>query len=154
MVVGFPQFLKLDSNEQWVESCGSTKCSQNHNIRKNSTMLLWSCHDMNWLDFLDVLGCYRWQRIAACRFYKRCGECHHFKLLCVEAWGITLNSWRNVGSYVEAVRFNTMNRNYRPLPMTCDILNRQYISDDEEKLYKEKEQKILYEKIINKYKRW
>ena len=38
--------------------------------------------------------------------------------------------------------------------MTCDILNRHHISDDEEKLYKEKEQKILYEKIISKYKRW
>ena len=77
-----------------------------------------------------------------------------FKLLCTEAWGITLNSWQNVGSYVVAVRFNTMNRNYRLLLMTCDYLNRQYISDDEEKLHKEKEQKILYEKISNKYKKW
>ena len=154
MVVGFPQFLKLDSNDEWVESCGSTKCSQNHNIRKNATMLPWSCHDMNWFNFLDVLDCYRWQCVAGCRFCKRCGECRCFKLVCAEAWGITLNSWQNVGSYVVAVRFNTMNRNYRLLLMTCDILNRQYISDDEEKLYKEKEQKILYEKIINKYKRW
>ena len=58
MVVGFPQFLKLDSNDEWVESCGSTKCSQNHNIRKNKAMLPWSCLDMNWLGFLDVLDCY------------------------------------------------------------------------------------------------
>ena len=154
MVVSFPNFCKLNCNDEWVESCGSTKCSQNHNIRKNAAMLLWSCYDMNWLDFLDVLDCYRRQRVAACRFCKRWNDCRHFKLLCVEAWVITLNSWRNVGSYVVAVRFNTMNRNYRPLPMACDILNRQYISDDEEKLYKEKEQKILYEKIISKYKRW
>ena len=154
MVVVFPNFCKLDCNEEWVDSCRSTKCSQNHNIRKNAAMLPWSCHDMNWLDFLDVLDCYRRQRVAACRFCKKCSDCHHFKRLCAEAWGITLNSWQNVGSYVVAVRFITMNRNYRPLPMTCDILNRQYISDDEEKLYKEKEQKILYEKIIIKYKRW
>ena len=72
-----------------------------------------------------------------------------FKLLCAEAWEITLNSWQNVGSYMVAVCFNTMNRNYRLLLMTCDYLNRQYISDDEEKLHK-----ILYEKISNKYKRW
>ena len=117
-------------------------------------MLPWSCHDMNWLVFLDVLDCYRWHRVAACQFCKRCSECRCFKLLCAKAWRITLNSWRNVGSYVVAVRLNTMNRNYRPLPMTCDILNRQFINDDEMKLYKEKEQKILYEKIINKYKRW
>ena len=154
MVIGFPQFCKLDSNGEWVESCGSTKCSQNHNIRRNATILPWSCHDMNWLDFLDVLNCHRRQRVAACRFCKRCGECRRFKLLCAEAWGITLNSWRNMGSYVVAVRFNTINRNYPRLPMTQDILNRQYISDDEKKLYKEKEQKILYEKIINRYKRW
>ena len=29
--------------------------------------------------------------------------------------------------------------------MTCDILNRPFINDDEMKLYKEKEQKIFYE---------
>ena len=32
--------------------------------------------------------------------------------------------------------------------------DRQYLSEDEEKLYKKKKQKILYEKIIYKYKRW
>ena len=154
MVIRFPQFFKLDSNDEWVESCGSTKCFQNHNIIKNVAMLPWSCHDMNWLDFLDVLDCYRQQRVAACRFCKRCGECRRFKLLYAEAWGITLNSWRKVGSYMVAVRFNSMNRNYRQLPMSCDILNRQYINDDEMNIYKEKEQKILYEKIINKYRNW
>ena len=154
MVIGFPHFCKLDSNDEWVDSCGSTKCSQNHNIRKNASLLSWSCHDMNWLDFLDILDCYRCQHIAECRFCKRCGECHQFKLLCAEAWGITLSSWRNMGSYVVAVRFNSMNRNYRRLPLTCDILNKQFINNDEIKLYKEKEQKIFYEKIINKYRNW
>ena len=68
MVIGFPQFFKLDSNDEWVESCGSTKCSQNHNIRKSAAMLPWSCHDMNWLDFLDVLDCYQRQHLAAASF--------------------------------------------------------------------------------------
>ena len=123
----------------------STKCSQNHNIRIG----------MNWLDFLDVLDCYRQQRVAACRFCKRCDECRNFKRLCAKAWGITLNSWKYVRSYVVAVRFNSMNQKYpKTLPMMVDILNKIIINVDEEKLYKEKEQKILYEKIINKYKRW
>ena len=48
-----------------------------------------------------------------------------------------------------------MNQKYpKTLPMTVDILNKVIINVDGEKLYKEKEQKILYEKIINKYKRW
>ena len=110
---------------------------------------------MNWLDFLDVLDCYRQQRVAACRFCKRCDECRNFKRLCAKAWGITLNSWKYVRSYVVAVRFNSMNQKYpKTLPMMVDILNKIIINVDGEKLYKEKEQKILYEKIINKYKRW
>ena len=145
MVVGFPNFCKMDCNDEWVESCGSTKCSKNYNIRKNAAMLPWSCHDMNWLDFLNVLDCYQRQRVAACRFCKRWSDCHCFKLLCAEAWGITLNSWRNVGSYVVAVLLNTMNRNYRPLPMACDILNRHFINDHEMKLYKEKELFLNFE---------
>lgn len=43
------------------------------------------------------------------------------------------------------------------LPMTVDIYYRKIISVDEEKLYIQKEQEILYEKIINKYreiKKW
>ena len=67
---GFPKFCKLDGNDQWVESCGSTKCSQNHNIRRSPTMLPSTCMDMNWLDFLDVLDCYRRERVAICKFCK------------------------------------------------------------------------------------
>ena len=53
-----------------------------------------------------------------------------------------------------AERFNSLHQKYpKKLLMTVDILNRVIINDDEEKLYKEKEQKIIYEKIINKYKR-
>ena len=43
------------------------------------------------------------------------------------------------------------------LPMTIDIYYRKIISVDDEKLYIQKEQEILYEKIINKYreiKKW
>ena len=83
ILIGFPHFCKLDSNDEWVESCGSTKCSQNHNIRKNVSLLSWSCHDMNWLDFLAILDCYWWQHIAECRFCKRCSECHRFKQVAV-----------------------------------------------------------------------
>ena len=62
MVVSFPEFWKLDSNGEWVESCGSTRCSQNHNIRKNSALLPWTTMDLNWLDILDVIDCYRHER--------------------------------------------------------------------------------------------
>ena len=158
MVVGFPNFCKLDGNDMWVESCGSTQCSQNHNIRKNATMLPSSCSDMNWLDFLDVLDCYRQERVAVCNFCKNCNECHKFKWLCAEAWGIALNSWRKMARSYVAVRLNCLNQKYpKMLPMTVDILNRIIISVEEEKLYIQKEQEILYDKIINKYwdiKKW
>ena len=126
MVVGFPKFWKLDCNDEWVGNCGTTKCSQNHNIRKNSIMLPSSCMDMNWLNFHDVLDCYRRQRVATCRFCKRCDECPNFKRLCGEAWGINLDSWRSKArSYVVAVRFNSKKQKYpKMLPMTVDILNR------------------------------
>ena len=104
---------------------------------------------MNWLDFLDVLDCYRQQRVAACRFYKRCDECRNFKRLCAKAWGITLNSWQYVRSYVVAVRFNSMNQKYlKTLPMMVDILNKIIINVDGEKLYKEKEQKFFMKKLL------
>ena len=148
MVVGFPNFCKFDSNDEWVASCGSTRCIQNHNIRKNS-MFPSFCRDMNWLDFLDVLECYHSGRVAICQFCKRCYECRRFKRLCGEAWGITLNRWRSYArSYVVAVRFNFLNQKYpKTLPMTVDILNRFIVDVDEEKLYKEKEENILYKKI-------
>ena len=156
MFVVSPNFWKLDRNDEWVRSCGSTECSQNHNIGRNAVMFPSTCMDMNWPDFLDVLDCYRLQRVAACQFCKKCSDCRRFKLLCAEAETITLNSWQQrCKSFVVAVRFSSLNQKHpKTLPMTVDILNTVIINDDEEKLYKEKEQKILYEKIINKYKRW
>ena len=156
MVVGSPNFWKLDSNDRWVGSCGSTECSQNHSIRRNTAILPSTCMDMNWLDFLDALDCFQLQRVAACQFCKKCSDCRRFKLLCAEAETITLNSWRQrCKSFVVAVRSNSLNQKYpKMLPMTVDTLNRVIINDDEEKLYKEKKQKNFYEKIINKYKKW
>ena len=154
MVCQFPNFCKLDSNGKWVGNCGSSECSEKHNIRKNAVLLPQSHMDMNWLDFLDVFDCYRRQRIAACRICKRCWMCRLFKNLRAEAWGITLNSWHNVNSFVTAVRFDNADRDYPIFPMTVTFINRRTISEEEKKIYKGKEQKILYEKIINKYKRW
>ena len=78
-------------------------------------------------------------------------NCRHFKRLCAEALGsITLNSWRNVNSYVVAVRFNSKNWKYPLLPMTVDILNRRIIDNDEKEEILEKE-KILTN-IINVFK--
>ena len=158
MVVGFCNFCKLDGNDVWEESCESTQCSQNHNIRKNTTMLPSSCSDMNWPDFLGILDCYHQERVAVCNFCKNCNECHKFKWLCAEAWGIALNSWRKMARSYVAVRLNCLNQKYpKMLPMTVDILNRIIISVEEEKLYIQKEQEILYDKIINKYwdiKKW
>ena len=115
-------------------------CRQNHNLRKNAAMLPWSAMDMNCCDFLEALDCYRRERESACQFCRRCKTCRHFKRLCAEAWGITLNSWRNVNSYVVVVRFNTKKWEYPPLPMTVDISNRRFVDNDgkEEILEKEK----------------
>ena len=51
-------------------------------------------------------------------------------------------------SYVVAVRFNTKNWKYPPLPMTVDILNRRFVNNDEKNKILEKEEKILTN-IIN-----
>ena len=142
MVVGFPNFWKLDSNDEWVESCGSIQCSQNHNIRKNAIMFPPTCMDTNWLDFLDIIDCLRQERVAVCNFCKNCHKCRRFKRLCARASGITLNSWRKKArSYFIVVRFNCLNQKYpKTLPMTVDIYYRKIISVDEEKLYIQKEQ--------------
>ena len=68
----------------------------------------------------------------------------------LRARGITLNSWCNVNSYVVAVRFNTKNWKYPPLPMTVDILNRRFVDNDEKEEILEKE-KILTN-IINVFR--
>ena len=150
MVSEFPEFMKLDCHDEWLEDYGSLCCRQNHNLRKNAAMLPWSAMDMNWCDFLEALDCYRRERESACQFCTRCKNCRRFKRLCAEAWGITLNSWCNVNSYVVAVRFNTKNWKYPPLPMTVDILNRRFVDNDEKEEILEKE-KILTN-IINVFK--
>ena len=153
MVVSFPEFWKLDSNDKWVESCGSTQCSQNHNIRKNAVMLPLTAMDLNWLDFLDVIDCYRRERVAQCDFCKKCKKCRRFKLLCAEAETIMLSSWRNVNSFVVAVRFHCINYKYpKILPMTVDILNRCLMNADEKNLIKKKEEEILFNKMINEFR--
>ena len=151
MVSKFPEFYKIDCYDEWLEDCGSLCCSQNHNLRKNTAMLPWSAMDMDWCDFLETLDCYHRERESVCGFCTKCKNCRRFKLLCAEAWGsITLNSWRNVYSYVVAVRFNTKNWKYPPLPMTVDILNRRFVDNDEKEEILEKE-KILTN-IINVFK--
>ena len=149
MVSKFPEFWKLDCNDEWLEDCGSLCCRHDHNLRKNSVMLPCSFMDMNWYDFLEALDCYHLERKFACHFCTKCKNCRRFKILCAEAWGsITLNSWRNINSYVVAVRFNTKNCKYPPLPMTVDILRRRIINNDGKNEILEKEEKIL-KNIIN-----
>ena len=101
---------------------------------------------------LIVTNCSAWLPVSFARSVVIAAA---LNLLCAEAETITLNSWRQrCKSFVVAVRFSSLNQKYpKTLPMTVDILNTVIINDDEEKLYKEKEQKIIYEKIINKYKR-
>ena len=148
MVSKFPEFYKLDCHDEWLEDCGSLCCRENHNLRKNAAMLPWSAMDMNWCDFLEALDCYRRERESACQFCTRCKNCGCFKLLCGEAWHITLNSWRNTDSYVVVVWFNTKNWKYPPLPVTVDILNRRFVNNDEKNKILEKEEKNLTN-IIN-----
>ena len=150
MVSKFHEFMKLDCHEEWLEDCSSLCCRQNQNLRKNAAMLLWAAMDMNWYYFLEALDCYRCKRESACQFCTRCKNCRCFKRLSAEAWGITLNSLRNVKSYVVAVRFNSKNWKYPPLPMTVDILNRRFVDNDEKEETLEKE-KILTN-IINAFR--
>ena len=150
MVSKFPEFMKLDCHDEWLEDCGSLSCRQNHNLRKNAAMLPWSVMDMNWCNFLEALDCYRRERESACQFCTWCKNCRRFKRLCAETWNIILNSWRNVNSYVVPVRFNTKNWKYLPLPMTVDILNRCFVDNDGKEEILEKE-KILTN-IINVFR--
>ena len=146
MVSKLPEFWKLDCNDEWLEDCSSLRCCQNHNLRKNSVMLPCSVVDMNWCEALD---CYRLERESACQFCTKCKHCLRFKRLFAEALGsITLNSWRNINSYVVAVRFNTNNWKYPPLPMAVNILRRRIINNDEKNKILEKEENIL-NNIIN-----
>ena len=146
MVSKLPEFWKLDCNDEWLEDCSSLRCCQNHNLRKNSVMLPCSVVDMNWCEALD---CYHLERESACQFCTKCKHCLCFKRLFAEALGsITLNSWRNINSYVVAVRFNTKNWKYPLLPMTVNILRRRIINNDEKNKILEKEEKIL-NNIIN-----
>ena len=148
MVSKFPEFMILDCHDVWLEDCCSLCCCQNNNLRKYAAILPWSAMGMNWCDLLEVLDCYRRERESACQFCTRCKNCRCFKRLCAEAWGsITLNSWCNVNSYIVAVRFNTENWKYLPLPMTVDILNRRFIDNDEKNKILEKEQ--ILKNIIN-----
>ena len=55
MVSKFPEFMKLDCHDVWLEDCSSLCSHQNHNLRKNAAMLPWSAMDMNWCDFLEAL---------------------------------------------------------------------------------------------------
>ena len=152
MVSKFPEFWKLDCNDEWLEDCSSLCCRQNHNLRKNSVMLPCSVMDMNWCDFLEALDCYCLERKSACHFCTKCKNCRRFKILCAEPWGsITLNSWHNINSYVVAVTFNTKNCKYSLLPMTVDILRRRIINNDGKIEILEKEEKIL-KNIINIFK--
>ena len=152
MVSKFPEFWKIDSNDEWLEDCGSLCCRRNHNLRKNSVMLPSSVMDMNWCDFLEALHCYRLERESACQFCTRCKNCCRFKRLCAEVWGsITLKKWCKINSFIVAVRFNTKNWKYPPLPMTVDILNRPIVNNDEKNKILEKEEKILTN-IINIFK--
>ena len=112
-------------------------------------MFPWSAMDMNWCDFLEALDYYRRERESACQFCTRCKNCHCFKLLCAEAWGsITLNSWRNVNSYVVAVRFNTKNWKYPLLPMTVDILNRRFVDSEKRRNFRKRKNSYKHYKCI------
>ena len=139
MVSEFPEFSKLDSNDEWVESCGSRSCCHMHNISKNAAMRPWTSMDMNWCDFLDVIDCYHMEREALCGFCKKCKKCRKFKLLCAEAETITLNNWREKDSFVVVVTFNSCNPWYlKTLPMTVDILHRRFINNDEKNYFRKR----------------
>ena len=142
--------MKLNCHDGWLEDCSSLCCLKNYNLRKNASMLPWSAMDMSCYDFLEALDWYRRERKSTCQSCSRCKNCCCFKLLCAEAWSITLNSWRNVNSYVVVVRFNTKNWKYPLLPMTVHILNRRFVNNDEKEEILEKE-KILTN-IINVFR--
>ena len=76
MATQYPEFQGLDSNDQWVETCGEKNCPKKHNILKNNSMLLPNDQAMNWWDFLDVLVCYA--ESAEYGLCRKCSWCRYW----------------------------------------------------------------------------
>ena len=118
------EFCGLDSNDKWIDDCGSICCLKKHNIRVNKVMTYPGSMDMNYVEFQQVFNCYLNQRRADCNFCKKCFDCKRFKLLCSEYITLTQLSNRKFGIYVTAVRFNARNWKYsKTQAMTLEILN-------------------------------
>ena len=118
------EFCGLESNDKWINDCGSICCEQKHNIRVSKVMTYPETMDMNYVEFEQVFICYLNERKKVCDFCKKCFDCRRFKLLCGEYSTITELSRREVMIYVTAVRFNAHNLCYsKTQAMTLDILN-------------------------------
>ena len=142
----------LDSNDKWIDECGSICCFKKHNIRVNKALTYPGIIDMNYVEFQQVFDCYLNHRRTACNFCKKCFDCKRFKLLCGEYFNITLLSNRKFDIYVTAVRFNARNWKYpKTQAMTLDILNSHIIDDSFQLKIKKGEEKI--HEVINEFRK-
>ena len=66
------EFCNLDSNDTYLDYCGSICCSQNHHIRMSSVFFPHGEMDMNFADFRNVFKCYLMERKSICNFCKEC----------------------------------------------------------------------------------
>ena len=146
------EFCGLDSNDKWIDDCGSICCLKKHNIRVNKVMTYPGSMDMNYVEFQQVFNCYLNQRRTDCNFCKKCFDCKRFKLLCSEYFTLTQLSNRKFGIYVTAVRFNARNWKYpKTQAMTLDILNSRQIDDSFILLIKKSEEQL--HEVINKLRK-
>ena len=64
------EFCGLDSNDKWIDDCGSICCLKKHNIRVNKVMTYPRTMDMNYVEFQQVFNCYLNERKTVSDFCK------------------------------------------------------------------------------------
>ena len=145
------EFCGLDSNDKWIDDCGSICCLLKHNIRVK-VMTYPGTMDMNYVEFQQLFDCYLNERKRICDFCKKCFNCKRFKLLRGEYYTITELSNRKFGIFVTAVRFNARNWKYpKTQAMTLDILNSRQIDDSFILLIKKGEEQL--HEVINELRK-
>ena len=73
------QFLKFDSNDKYLDFCGSMCFTEYHIIRMNFVFLLHEGMGMTFSDFRNVYNFYLMEWQAICLFCKNCLDCERFE---------------------------------------------------------------------------
>ena len=144
-------FGKIDDNDSWEGNCMSLVCEENHKLRKNPKLDMYTS-DMDYVQFFNVFECQLNERKRQCGFCKNCFNCRRFKLLCYQWDGIILNSNRKYGNHCTAVRFYLRKLKYpKAQCMTLDFLSSGPVHEEFQNFVEEKE-KILFD-IANEFRK-